>query len=210
MTPLEAALIALGLAIAGGGGFLVAHRRQTGPRRGVVRRILLPFTGQSISRRALDAALRLAKAENAILMPAYLAVVPMHLPLETPLPKEASKCMPLLETIEQRAAVQGVPVDSRIERGRSYKHALVRLLDTEHVDRVVVSATALPRSGFSGTDLVWLLEQAPAEVLILRPAPEDTRIVSGNGGAWRRNGARAASRPSGAGDRAPPGYGPMK
>ena len=96
--------------------------------------------------------------------------------------------MPLLEAIEQRAAAQGVPVDARIERGRSYRHALGRLLDQEQVDRVVVSATALPRSGFSGEDLVWLLEQAPAEVLILRPAPEDTRIVSGNG-TWRRNGA---------------------
>jgi nucleotide-binding universal stress UspA family protein len=193
VTLLEAVLIALAVAIAGGGGFLVAHRRQAGPRRGIVHRILLPFTGQAISRRALDAALRLAKAENATLMPAYLAVVPMHLPLETPLPKEASKCMPLLEAIEQRAAVQGVPVDSRIERGRSYKHALVRLLDEEEFDRVVVSATALPQSGFSGQDLVWLLEQAPAEVLILRPAPEDTRIVSGNG-AWRRNGAAGGNQ----------------
>jgi nucleotide-binding universal stress UspA family protein len=190
MTPLEAALIALGLAVAGGGGFLIARRHQAGPRQGVVRRILLPFTGQAISRRALDAALRLARAENATLMPAYLALVPMHLPLDAPLPKQASKCLPLLEAIEQRAAVQGVPVDARIERGRSYKHALVRLLDHEHVDRVVVSATALPHSGFSGEDLVWLLEQAPAEVLILRPAPEDTRIVSGNG-AWRRNGTGA-------------------
>jgi nucleotide-binding universal stress UspA family protein len=192
MTLLEGALIAVGLAIAGGGGYLVARRRQAGPRRGVVRRILLPFTGQAISRRALDAALRLAKAENATLMPAYLALVPMHLPLDTALPKQASKCLPLLEAIEQRAAVQGVAVDARIERGRSYKHALVRLLDHEHVDRVVVSATALPHSGFSGEDLVWLLEQAPAEVLILRPAPEDTRIVSGNG-AWRRNGTGARS-----------------
>jgi len=27
--------------------------------------------------------------------------------------------------------------------------------------------------GLSGDDLIWLLERAPAEVLILRPAPSD-------------------------------------
>ena len=50
--------------------------------------------------------------------------------------------MPMLEAIEQRAAAQGVAVDARIERGRSYRHALERLLEREEpVDRVVVPAT---------------------------------------------------------------------
>ena len=50
--------------------------------------------------------------------------------------------MPMLEAIEQRAAAQGVPVDARIERGRSYRHALARLLERESFDRVVVPASA--------------------------------------------------------------------
>ncbi len=50
--------------------------------------------------------------------------------------------MSMLEAIEQRAGAQGVPVDARIERGRSYRHALARLLEHETFDRVVVSATA--------------------------------------------------------------------
>ena len=45
-------------------------------------------------------------------------------------------------------------------------------------DRVVVSATATGAAGFSGDDLVWLLDKAPAEVLILRPGPEDHRVLS--------------------------------
>jgi nucleotide-binding universal stress UspA family protein len=183
MSLVEALLILLGLAVAGVGGFLVARRLLGGSRPTTVHQILLPFTGRTISRRALDAALRLAKAEDATLMPAYLAIVPMHLPLDSALPKQASKCMPLLEAIEQRAAVQGVPVDSRIERGRSYKHALLRLLEEESVDRVVVPATGLPHSGLSGDDLIWLLEQAPAEVVILRPGPEDRQLLSANGTA---------------------------
>ena len=85
-------------------------------------------------------------------MPAYLAAVPKQLPLECAIPAEAAKAMPMLEAIEQRAAAQGVPVDARIERGRSYRHALERLLERETFDRVVVSATATGAAGFSGDD----------------------------------------------------------
>lgn len=174
----------LGLAL----GYLVARsyaRGRPGDRPEEVHQILLPFTGTEISRRAVDAALRLAKAEEATLMPAYLATVPKRLPLECSLPNEAAKAMPMLEAIEQRAGAQGVLVDSRIERGRSYRHALARMLGRERFDRVVVPATSTGQVGFSGDDLVWLLEKAPAEVLILRPDPEDHRIVTAgaNGGS---------------------------
>lgn len=169
----EHALIALALALGLGGGFALARSLHARRVRGAgpVRRILLPFSGAEISGRALDAALRLARAEHAELMPAYLAQVPMRLPLECSIPVEAERAMTLLEAIEQRAGAQGVAVDARIERGRSYRHALERLLAAEHVDRLVVPAGAGEGSeGLSGDDLVWLLEKAPAEVLILRPA----------------------------------------
>jgi nucleotide-binding universal stress UspA family protein len=145
---------------------------------GRVRSILLPFTGTTISRRALDAALRLAGVEGATVVPAYLARVPLHMPLDVPLPRQAEMAFPLLEAIEQRARVQNIPIDSRIERGRSYRDALKKLLKQEHFDRVIISATADPREGFSWDDIAWLLEKAEAEVLILRPAPDDHRVVS--------------------------------
>ncbi|HEY1285552.1 MAG TPA: universal stress protein [Solirubrobacterales bacterium] len=172
---IEHVLVGLALLLGLAGGYLLARSRWRTGRRGdeAVRRILLPFTGTVISRRALDAALRLAQAENATLMPAYLALVPMRLPLECAIPNEAALAMPILETIEQRATAQGVPVDARIERGRSYRHALARLLESESFDRVVVPARAKGEEGLAGEDLVWLLESAPAEVLILRPAPSD-------------------------------------
>lgn len=167
------------------GGYLIARSRLRGRRSErpqAIHQILLPFTGTEISRRALDAALRLARAEEATLMPAYLAAVPKQLPLDCSIPAEAAKAMPMLEAIEQRATAQGVAVDSRIERGRSYRHALARLLDHETFDRVVVPATGEVGAGFSGDDLVWLLEKAPAEVLILRPGPEDRRFVTARNG----------------------------
>jgi nucleotide-binding universal stress UspA family protein len=176
----------VGVALVGGlgGGHLIARSRLRGrhsDRPDAVHQILMPFTGTEVSRRALDAALRLARAEDATLIPAYLAQVPKSLPLECAIPNEAGRAMAMLEAIEQRASTQDVAVDARIERGRSYRHALERLLGRESFDRVVVPAGASGVTGLSGDDLVWLLREAPAEVLILRPGPEDRRVVAANG-----------------------------
>jgi nucleotide-binding universal stress UspA family protein len=154
-------------------GRLPARNRSRGTRR-----ILLPFTGEAISRRSFEAAVRLAKAEDATIMPAFLAQVPMNLPLETPLPVQCARGMPLLEAIEQRASSLGVPVDSRVGRGRSARDALRKLIEQEHFDRIIVSADEDPRIGLSYEDLRWMLDRVPAEIMILRPAPQDTRRIS--------------------------------
>jgi nucleotide-binding universal stress UspA family protein len=154
------------------------RRAAVAARRDPVHRILLPFTGASISRRAFDAAVRLARTEGATLMPCYLATVPLNLPLDAPLARQCLNAMTLLEVIEQRAVRQEVAVDARVSRGRTYRDALRRQLAEEPFDRVIVSAANHPGAGFSGDDLVWLLDRADSEVLILRPAPEDAREVS--------------------------------
>jgi hypothetical protein len=178
------AIIVAVAAFAGGicAGWFVLPRARRAPRlpRGT-RRILLPFTGPSISRRSFDAAVRLARVEEATIMPAYLARVPRHLALDAPLPAQCLQAMPLLEAIEQRASTQGVAVDTRIIRGRTYRDALQRMLDSEAVDRVIVSATSNGRKGLSADDLEWMLEKVPAEVLILRPDPADRRTLTAEG-----------------------------
>jgi nucleotide-binding universal stress UspA family protein len=161
-------------------GYTVARKQRTTSRAGAgrVHRILLPFTGTTISRRALDAALRLADAEDATLVPAYLATVPLNLPLEVPIQRQCETAFPLLEAIEQRAARSQIRVDARIERGRSYRDALRRILAEENFDRVIISATANEHESFSSDDINWLLKRAPAEVLILRPDPKDKRTIT--------------------------------
>jgi hypothetical protein len=57
----------------------------------------------------------------------------------------------------------------------SASNVLGVVVDTEEVDRVIVSATANSRKGLSADDLEWMLEKVPAEVLILRPDPQDRR-----------------------------------
>jgi hypothetical protein len=134
------------------------------------RRILFPFIGGALSQPVLDATLRIARAERATLVPAYLARVPMHLPMSAALPRQCNEAMPLLEAIEQRASRNGVPVDARIECGRTYRHALRELLASEPQDRVVVAAGTAGTDGFDAADVAWLLDHAEGEILVLRPA----------------------------------------
>jgi hypothetical protein len=72
-------------------------------------------------------------------------------------------------------------VDARVARGRTYRDALRHLVEQEQFDRIIISATDSPRNGLTSADIEWLLERVPAEVMILRPAPGDGRLVSANG-----------------------------
>lgn len=150
--------------------------RDVAPR---ARRILLPITGEALSTRALEAAFRLARAEQATLMPAYLATVPLRLALDAPLPRTADHMLPLVEAIEQRAAGQGIAVDARVSRGRTRLHALERLLSDVPVDRIVIAARRDAEPGFAADEVAWMLAHAESEVVVLRPGPEDRRAVTG-------------------------------
>jgi nucleotide-binding universal stress UspA family protein len=179
-TTLAAILVILASGAGAAGGWAARARRRMPPNAVAAgsRTILLPFTGTSISRRALEAAMRLAFAEDATIMPAYLARVPRTLPLDAALPQQCLRAMPLLEAIEQKAVAKGLAVDARVGRGRTYRDALRHIIDDEPVDRIIVSATSNPRLGLNSEDLDWLLQKVPAEVMILRPGLEDRRRVT--------------------------------
>ena len=137
------------------------------------RRILFPFLGSTLSNATLESALRTARAQGATLVPAYLAMVPNHLSLESALPlRESEAAVPLLELIDQRATSAGVAVDSRIGRGRTPRQALSELMEAERYDTLVVAAQTGESDGFSAADVAWLLENAPGEVLVLRPGAD--------------------------------------
>ena len=164
---LAGVLLALGL----------RHRLNPGPTSVTppasdARRILFPFVASGLSARALDAALRLARAEQATLLPVFLARVPMRLPLDAPLPRQSAIAISLQEAIEQRAAAFGVPVEARITRGRTIRHALRETLVNERFDRVVVAAASPGGPGFEPDDVAWLLKNTPGEIVVLRPSQQ--------------------------------------
>ena len=145
-------------------------------------RLLVPFIAKQLDPIVLDAALRIAKVESAVLVPAYLLVVPLEFPLDAPIQHdELEHAMPILEAVELAARRTGVPVDARMERGRTPTDALQRLWCEESFDRIVVPAPAPGHTGFDPKDLAWMLTHAPSEMLILRPGPQRRPPVDGTG-----------------------------
>lgn len=134
-------------------------------------RILFPYVARGLTTSALDTALRLARSESGTLVPVFLAKVPLRMPLDAPLPRQSQIAVPLQEAIEQRAAAFDVPVESRIERGRTFRHALGKMIEHERFDRIVLAAAARGEPGFNAEDVAWLLESAPGEIIVLRAAP---------------------------------------
>jgi hypothetical protein len=167
----EALLIALGI-VAGAGGALLLARRAPALHAWAPRRILFPYVGAQLSVSALDSALRIARIEQATLVPAYIVRVPLAMPLEAPIPRACDTAFEVQEAIEHRAAAAGVAVDARMVRGRTLRHALRELLATERYDRIVVAAATAHTDGLSAADVAWLLEHAPGEVAVVRPANE--------------------------------------
>jgi hypothetical protein len=178
MTASLIAILALGIMLS---ALVIAHSSRRSRRTPVLpaerQRILFPFVAEALSADALDCALRLAAAEHATLVPAFLARVPLTLPLQAALPQQGAICLSLQEAIEQRASRFGVPVDARIERGRTPRHALRQAIATERYDRIVIAAAHANGPGITATDVRWLLDNAPGEIVVLRTST-DTAITA--------------------------------
>lgn len=150
-------------------------RKRAAEARPGAPRLLVPFSGGQLDPAVLDAALRIARADEAVFVPAYLIMVPFSLSLDSPLTQEVEVALPLLEAVELRAQNEGVPVDARLERGRSLRDALRRLWDVERFDRILLPVSADDRAGFDERDIAWILMHAPSETLALRPASGSVR-----------------------------------
>jgi hypothetical protein len=88
---------------------------------------------------------------------------------------EVARALPLLEAVELAALRAGVPVDSRIEKGRTPTHALQQVWEEEPFTRIIAPAPHGRSEGFTPKDMTWILTHAPVETLVLRPTPEAPR-----------------------------------
>lgn len=168
---IAAALVALFVAFAVGA---TARRRVRRPVAAPgTGRILVPFSGR-LDPTVLQAAIRIARAQHAVLVAAYLLVVPLQYAEDSPRREQVEIALPLLEAVEHAALRAGVPVDARIEKGRSRTHALRRLWEIEDFERIVAPAAQGPcTEGFTPKELSWILTHAPAETIVLRPRPAE-------------------------------------
>jgi hypothetical protein len=161
-----AIIVAVGAVAAGTGAVAAARaRRRRSPAYEGKGRILVPFSG-ALDPVVLAAAIRIARAQESVLVAAYLLVVPLQYAEDSPQKEKVARALPLLEAVELAALRAGVPVDARIEKGRSVTHALRRLWEVERFERIVA-----PASGFTPKELAWILTHAPTETIVLSPAP---------------------------------------
>ena len=171
-----------------------APRRARRPRG--TRRILLPFTGTSISRRSLRRrrapGARRGRDDHARLPGPRAAPPAARRAAARPVPAGDAAAGGDRAAREHRRAS---PVDARVVRGRTYRDALRRMLEPSPSTASSSRPPRTARTGLSAEDLEWLLEKVPAEVLILRPDPEDHRKVT----------AEAVAGPLLEADRAPRG-----
>jgi hypothetical protein len=175
VSPWDVVIPLLALVVGVGVTAIVTRRRRADAEPPAARaRILFPFVGTELSERALQATLRLAWAEGAVVVPGYLATIPQALPLDVPVGRSCDEAFSVFEAIEQRATRVGVQVDGRIARGRNVRHALRQLMaDVPTATRIVVAAASGDRhDGFGVDDIAWLLRNAQGEVLVVRPDPE--------------------------------------
>ena len=66
----------------------------------------------------------------------------------------------------------GVPVDARIERGRTYRHALRQTIEHEQFDRIVIAAPRTAPTGSTPTTSPGC-STTPGEIVVLRPSSDD-------------------------------------
>jgi hypothetical protein len=163
----------------------VGRARRSDARPAGRPRLLVPFAARQLDPTVLSAALRIARAEESVRVPANLLIVPREFDLDAPVQHdELERAMPFLEAVELAARRAGVPVDARIERGRTPINALERLWEVESFERTVIPAPRHGLPGFSSKDLTWMLENAPGEALILRPASHED--APEDGAVWAR------------------------
>ncbi len=163
--PVTAFWVAVAIVGAGvsGGATVCARRRRTPVLAGA----RSPFSCRSRGRSTRPCSTRRSGSRaprRPCWSPAYLLVVPLQYPEDAPRKEQVARAMPLLEAVELAALRAGVPVDARIEKGRTLTHALRRLWEVEPFDRILA-----PAPGFTAKDLAWILTHAPAETIVLQP-----------------------------------------
>ena len=131
-------------------------------------RIAFPFTGEGLSEPALAAALRLARAEGATLMPVYLALVPLRLEIDVPLRSQCEIAFALLKQSSSEPRRQRSR--STADRARADRPPRAAGADRARALRAMVVAGPDGTVGGFPEDVAWLLAHVPGELIALRPA----------------------------------------
>jgi hypothetical protein len=144
------------------------RRRRRAESAGARSSILFPFDERTFCPSAVDLTLRIAQSDGAVVIPTYIAIVPMRVSLEAPVQRQSLKALPFFDRIQDQADSLGVPLDCRIQPGRSYRHSMRRAFELDDFDRVVIAAAGTHGLGFSSEDVAWALDHSESQLLVLK------------------------------------------
>ena len=84
----------------------------------------------------------------------------------------------------------GSPSTPGSSAGATYRHALRQTIAHERFDRIVVAAAPHGGHGFGPEDVAWLLDNAPGEIVVLRPGTRGSADPALRAGHVRRREPR--------------------
>ena len=103
---MTAVLVVVVVLAVAGAGLLVRRARRPRARYEGKGRILVPFSS-ALEPTVLNAAIRIARAQESTLVAAYLLVVPLQYPEDAPRRDQVAVAVPLLEAVELAASARG-------------------------------------------------------------------------------------------------------
>jgi basic amino acid/polyamine antiporter, APA family len=131
------------------------------------RNILVPVKPGRASEEAIDLACRLAAERRASIAALAVVVVPLELPLDTPIEEEEARADMALDAAAAIAELYGVGVTERIVRARSAGRAIVDEAERRTSEIIVMGAPRAARRGGVFSDTVdFVLKHAPCRVMV--------------------------------------------
>ncbi|MFN2471092.1 MAG: amino acid permease [Gaiellaceae bacterium] len=135
------------------------------------RTIIVPVVRSAEAEEALVAAARLASERGSRIAALHVIEVPLHLPLDAPLPEEEAEADVLLDDAEAIVERYGVPVIGRVARARSAGPEIVAEAERRNAELIVVGAPRRRRFGqfqreLFGRTVDYVLKASPSRVLV--------------------------------------------
>jgi len=130
------------------------------------RMILVPIVAGPESREAIDLAARLAAERGATIVALRVIVVPMELPLDTPLPEQEAAADRLLDEARLAASAYGVRTIDRLVRARQAGRAIVEEAERRQAEIAVLGAPRGRHRRIFGHTVDYVLKHAPCRVMV--------------------------------------------
>jgi APA family basic amino acid/polyamine antiporter len=134
------------------------------------RMIVAPIVEGPQSRETLHLAARLAAERRSTIVAMRVIVVPMELPLDTPMPEQEKLADRLLDEAADIGELYGVRVVERVSRARHAGREIVEEATRRNAEIIVIGSPRLPhrtrRSAIFGKTVEYVLRHADCRVMV--------------------------------------------